>query len=85
MAIATGRLPSKLNLQSQIKSSLKFAATIAIHTNKVSIAKLAHCICTIFFASTPQIASRKTAKNGCATGMRPFALQRSEKFFYAIH
>jgi hypothetical protein len=85
VASATRCLPSKLNLRSQIWSGLKFSATIAIRTNKVSIAKLAHRIGAILFASTPQIASCKTAKNRCTASVCTLALQGSEKFFYAIH
>jgi hypothetical protein len=74
MAIAARCLPSMFNLHGQIRCSLKFAATIAIRTHKVGIAKLAHGIGAIVFSSAPQIASRKTAKNGCTTGMRALAL-----------
>jgi hypothetical protein len=66
------------NLHSQIRCSLKFAATIAIRTHKVGIAKLAHGIGAIVFASAPQIASRKTAKNGCATSLCALTLQGSK-------
>jgi hypothetical protein len=55
------------------------------YVNKVSIAKLTYGIGTILFAATPQIASCKTAKNRGTTDMRTLALQRSEKFFNAIH
>jgi hypothetical protein len=78
-------LPSKLNLRGQVWSGPKFSTAIAIRANKVGIAKLTYGIGTILFAATPQIASRKTAKNCSTAGMCTLTLQGSKQFFYAIH
>jgi hypothetical protein len=85
VASASRCLPSKLNLRGQVWSGPKFSTAIAIRANKVGIAKLAYGIGTILFAPTPQIASCKAAKNGCATSLCALALQGSKQFFYAIH
>lgn len=58
--------------------------TIGASADEIRVAELANRTRSIFFFSTPQIASGKSAEYGGAPRIRPFALERIENFLDRI-
>ena len=63
---------------------LELATTIAVRADKIRITERALRRRTIRFASAPQVAARKAAKHGRATGTQAFTLKRVEHLFHGV-
>jgi len=51
-----------------------FSTVVSIHSPKIGIAKLTNCFVSIFFTTTPEVASCETTEDSRASSMCAFAL-----------
>src|SRR5450830_216875 len=76
--------PQAVDRLRHLIAGLELTAALTVGADKVSIAKLANRRAAVFFASAPEIATRKATKHRRTTGMRALALQGIENFFNAV-